>query len=45
MKKIILSLAVLAAAVACSSEQVRTIEVVPCPNEITMKSGSFNAAG
>ena len=45
MKKTLIILSVLLAAAACAPEDVQTINVVPYPNEVQMKSGKFCVAG
>ena len=45
MKKTLIILSVLLAAAACAPEDVQTINVVPYPNEVQMKSGEFCVAG
>ena len=45
MKKILIILSVLLAATACAPKDVQTINVVPYPNEVQVKSGAFCVAG
>lgn len=45
MKKILIILPVLLAAAACAPKDVQTINVVPYPNEVQVKSGAFCVAG
>ena len=45
MKKILIILPVLLAAAACAPKDVQTINVVPYPNEVQVKSGTFCVAG
>ena len=45
MKKILIILSVLLAAAACAPKDVQTINVVPYPNEVQVKSGAFCVAG
>ena len=45
MKKTLIILSVLLAAVACAPKDVQTINVVPYPNEVQVKSGAFCVAG
>ena len=45
MKKILIALSVLLAATACAPKNVQTINVVPYPNEVQVKSGEFCIAG
>ena len=45
MKKILIILSVLLAAAACTPKDVQTINVVPYPNEVQVKSGAFCVAG
>ena len=45
MKKTLIILSVLLAAVACAPKDVQTINVVPYPNEVNVKSGEFCVAG
>ena len=45
MKKTLITLSVLLAAVACAPKDVQTINVVPYPNEVQVKSGAFCVAG
>ena len=45
MKKTLIILSVLLAAAACAPKNVQTINVVPYPNEVQIKSGEFCVAG
>ena len=45
MKRPIILSAVAALLVACSPQESQTLTVVPYPNEVTIKDGTFNAAG
>ena len=45
MKKTFIILSVLLAAAACAPKNVQTINVVPYPNEVQVKSGEFCVAG
>ena len=45
MKKTLIILSVLLAAVACAPKDVQTLNVVPYPNEVQFKSGEFCIAG
>ena len=45
MKKTLIILSVLLAAAACAPKNVQTINVVPYPNEVEVKSGEFCVAG
>ena len=45
MKKSMILSAVAAAFIACTPVAENSISVVPFPNEVNMKSGSFDAAG
>ncbi|MBO5816255.1 MAG: family 20 glycosylhydrolase [Bacteroidales bacterium] len=45
MKKTLIILSVLLAAAACGPKNVQTINVVPYPNEVQIKSGEFCVAG
>lgn len=45
MKKILIALSVLLAAASCAHKDVQTINVVPYPNEVQVKSGTFCVAG
>ena len=45
MKKTLIILSVLLAAASCAPKDVQTINVVPYPNEVTVKSGEFCVAG
>ena len=45
MKRIILSAIILLSAISCSKPTTATIEVVPFPNDVTIKAGTFNTAG
>ncbi len=45
MKKTLMLSVVLAAALSCCPEPKQTIEVVPYPNSVEMKNGTFEAAG
>ena len=45
MKKTLIILSVLLAAAACAPKNVQTINVVPYPNEVAVKSGEFSIAG
>ena len=45
MKKLIILTAVAAALISCSTAEVKTINVVPYPNEVAVKTGSFDICG
>ena len=45
MKKTLIILSVLLAAVACAPKEAQTLSVVPYPNEVTFKAGEFCVAG
>ena len=45
MKKLTLLTVFAAALVACSTTEVKTINVVPYPNEVNIKAGSFDICG
>ena len=45
MKKTLIIMSVLLAAAACAPKDVQTINVVPYPNEVQVKSGEFCVAG
>ena len=45
MKKTLIILSVLLAAAACAPKNLQTINVVPYPNEVQIKSGEFCVAG
>ena len=45
MKKLMILTAVAAALISCSTTKVKTINVVPYPNEVTVKTGSFDICG
>ena len=45
MKKTLIILSVLLAAVACAPKDAQTLSVVPYPNEVTFKTGEFCVAG
>ncbi len=45
MRKTLFFAAIAAAAIACSTVDENTISVVPYPNEVSIKNGTFNAAG
>ncbi len=45
MKKTLILLSVLIAAAACAPKDVQTINVVPYPNEVQVKNGSFDVKG
>ena len=45
MKKTAIITAIAAALLSCSTPEVKTISVVPYPNEVNIKSGAFNACG
>ena len=45
MKNRLIISAIAAILVACSTTEVKTINVVPYPNEVSIRSGSFNACG
>ena len=45
MKKTLIILSVLIAAAACAPKDVQTINVVPYPNEVQVKNGSFDVKG
>ena len=45
MKKTFIILSVLLAAIACAPKDAQTLNVVPHPNEVTVKSGEFCVAG
>ena len=45
MKKTLIILSVLLAAAACAPKNLQTINVVPYPNEVQVKSGEFCVAG
>ena len=45
MKKTAIITAIAAALLSCSTPEVKTISVVPYPNEVTVKAGAFNARG
>ena len=45
MKKTLIILSVLLAAVACAPKDAQTLSVVPYPNEVTVKAGEFCVAG
>ncbi len=45
MKKLMILTAVAAALISCSTAEVKTINVVPYPNEVTVKTGSFDICG
>ena len=45
MKKLMILSAVAAALISCSTTEVKTINVVPYPNEVTVKTGSFDICG
>ena len=45
MKKTAIITAIAAALLSCSTPEVRTISVVPYPNEVNIKAGTFNACG
>ena len=45
MKKLMILTAVAAALISCSTAEVKTINVVPYPNEVAVKAGSFDICG
>ena len=45
MKRFLIALSVLLAAAACAPKNLQTINVVPYPNEVQIKSGEFCVAG
>ena len=45
MKKTAFITAIAAALLSCSTPEVKTISVVPYPNEVSVKAGAFNACG
>ena len=45
MKKLMILTAVAAALISCSTAEVKTINVVPYPNVVTVKTGSFDICG
>ena len=45
MKKNLILLSILLAAIACAPKDVQTINVVPYPNEVNVKSGEFCVVG
>lgn len=45
MKKTLILLSVIFAAIACAPKDVQTLTVVPYPNDVKIKAGSFNIVG
>ena len=45
MKKTLILLSVIFAAIACTPKDVQTLSVVPYPNDVKIKAGNFNIVG
>ena len=45
MKKTLILTAIAATMISCGTPEVKTISVVPYPNEVDIKDGSFAVAG
>lgn len=45
MKKILILLSIVIVSISCNNNEIKPINVVPYPNEVNLKKGTFDAAG